>query len=45
MLLMEKWNGDATVLWVVGKKLAQFTTTGRPNGHAGPVARTLIGIY
>ena len=44
-LKMEKWNGDATVLWVVGKKLAQFTTTGRPNGHVGPVARMPVGIY
>ena len=26
-LKMEKWNGDATVLWVVGKKLAQSTTS------------------
>ena len=41
-LRMEKWNGDATVLWVVGKKLTQFTTIGRPNGHVGPVARTPI---
>jgi hypothetical protein len=39
-LKMEKWNGDATVMWVVGKKLAQFTTIGRPNGHVGPAART-----
>ena len=37
-LKTEKWNGDATVLWVVEKKLAQFTTAGRPNGRVGPAA-------
>ena len=41
-LKMEKWNGDATVLWVVGKKIAQFTTIGRPYGRVGSAARTLI---
>jgi hypothetical protein len=41
-LKMKKWYGDATVLWVVGKKLAQFTTAGRPNGRVGLAARTPI---
>ena len=41
-LKMEKWNGDATVLWVVGKKLAQFTIASRPNGRVGPAAKMPI---
>ena len=41
-LNMEKWNGDATMLWVVGKKLAQFTIASRPNGRVGPAARMPI---
>ena len=44
-LKMENWNGDATVLWVVGKweiTHAEFTTTGRPNSRVGPTARTPI---
>ena len=43
-LKMEKWNGYSTVLWVVGMKLAQFTTTGRPNSRVGPVAKMSIQL-
>jgi hypothetical protein len=41
-LKMKKWNDDAIVLWVVGKKLAQFTTAGRPNSRVGLAARMPI---
>jgi hypothetical protein len=41
-LKMKKWNGNAIVLWVVEKKLTQFTTAGRSNGRVGPVARKPI---
>jgi hypothetical protein len=44
-LKMEKWNGDATMLWVVGKwgnNSPEFTTAGRPISHVEPVARAPI---
>ena len=46
-LKKEKWNGDATVLWVVGNREIthpEFTPTDRPNGRVELVDRMPIQL-